>query len=60
VFDERTGLVFWDFDGTLAFRDGGCLTCLHNVPVRGGVSTTIGTSQRRQTSPENLRKALAF
>ncbi len=38
MIDNQNGLVFWDFDGTLAFRDGGWTSCLHDILVRNGVS----------------------
>lgn len=32
-------VVFWDFDGTLAYRDGGWTTCLHRVLLRNEVES---------------------
>ena len=36
--NTRRRVVFWDFDGTLARRDGGWTACLHNVLLDNGIT----------------------
>ena len=39
TMSASNAFVFWDFDSTLAYRDGGWTVSLHRILLRNGVSS---------------------